>query len=371
MLAGPVNQSETNAAVPISSTESIEHYSGALHEISNALTVILGWLGVAGDAVSTEEREKALEVAVEHARRAQSMARRSIGAEADSGHQVRCAGSLAKFALTSVEPQAKLRQVNLDSDIGVATDIPVESDGHVLQILTNLLLNSIAFTPQQGAVCVSVRRSGKGVTFRVQDEGPGVDPDIERELFASAVSTRDGGAGIGLPFSRSLARQNGGDLRLVPAAERKSPGACFELTWPCARAVSVAPPRPTKYSGKMAGARILVIEDDLSILSLIELSFEAHGAEVISLSNPGQVEETLQGLPLFDAALIDLSPIKDRLVEVLARLRHLSPAAPIVLVSGEPTGVPHEANGRFAAWVRKPFDMVELLTTVDNLLSQA
>jgi len=335
------------------------------------LTVILGWLDVAGDVTTSEEREKALEVAIEHARRAQSIARRSIGAEADSGHQVRCAGSLAKFALTSVEPQAKLRQVRLQSDIGVATDIPVEFDGDVLQILTNLLLNSIAFTPAQGAVSVSVKRSGEGVLFCVQDEGPGLDPEVERQLFSSVVSTREGGAGIGLPFSRSLARQRGGELRLVPSKERASPGACFELTWPCAGPVSSVPPRPVRYSGKMAGARILVIEDDLSILSLIELSFEVQGAEIISLSNPEQVEETLQGRPVFDAALIDLSPIKGRLVEVLARLRHLSPAAPIVLVSGEPTGVPDEANGRFAAWVRKHFDMVELLTTVDNLLSQA
>jgi CheY-like chemotaxis protein len=298
------------------------------------------------------------------------MARRSIGAEADSGHQVRCAASLAQFALTSVEPQARLRQVKLAIDIGVSTDIPVDNDGSALQILTNLLLNSIEFTPEDGEVKVSIRRSGRGVTFCVRDEGPGVAPEVARELFGSVVSTRKGGAGIGLPFSRTLARKCGGELRLVPAEESKSQGACFELTWPGSRPLTVAPGQSSPFAEKMRGARILVIEDDISILSLIELGFQAHGAEVITLSNPDEVEETLQGRPVFDAALVDLSPIKSRLVEVLARLRHLAPHAPIVLVSGEPTGVPDEANGRFAAWVRKPFDMGELLNTVSNLLKQ-
>lgn len=366
-----VSHQEPIAASPISSSETMEHYSGALHEVSNALTVILGWIDVASDATTSEERERALDVAAEHARRAQSMARRSIGAEVESEHRVRCAGSIAKFALTSVEPQAKLRQVKLASDIGVSTDIPVNDDSSVLQILTNLLLNSIDFTPEDGEVKVSVRRSGRDVVFLVQDDGPGVAPEVARELFGSVVSTRRGGAGIGLPFSRTLARKCGGELRLVPPEESKGSGASFELTWPGSRPLTVAPGRPSPFSEKMKGARILVIEDDLSILSLIQLSFEAHGAEVITLTNPNEVEETLQGRPMFDAALVDLSPIKPRLVEVLARLRHLSPGAPIVLVSGEPSGVPEEANGRFAAWVRKPFDMGELLNTVGNLLQQA
>lgn len=357
---------ESNNAFPPSGPLSVERYSCALHEVSNALTVVLGWLEMARQAESLEEAHKALLVAQEHARRGRTMARRSIGAEAESSYESRSASAIAKFAATSVGPQAAGRDVEVIVELGEATDVRVENDGQVLQVLTNLLLNAIDFSPLRARVTLTVERANARLLFRVQDEGPGVDVETAEELFTTLKSTRPGGAGIGLPLSRSLALENGGELRLAHPPVAKERGACFELQWPAAPSAAVPPGK--NQSAVLSGARLLVIEDDVSIASLIELSFEAQGAHVLSITEPDQLDEVLMKDPVFDVVLLDLSPVKGRLEEIFARLRALSPHAPVILMSGEPTGVPQVEGANFAAWVRKPFDMGQLLDTVAGLL---
>ena len=217
---------DSQSASPLSSTEAVEQHSGTLHEVSNALTVVLGWLDMAARASSLEESRDAIRVAQEHARRGQVMARRSIGADEASSLQSRTASEIASFAATSVEPKAKRGEVSIVTELGSGTDIRIESDASVLQILTNLLLNAIDFAPTGSQVTLSVRRAELGLVYRVQDEGPGVPTAALSDLFTAPTSTRAGGAGIGLPYSRRLALDHDGDLRLVPPHPTTPKTAC-------------------------------------------------------------------------------------------------------------------------------------------------
>jgi two-component system OmpR family sensor kinase len=106
----------------------------------------------------------------------------------------------------------------------------------VAQILSNLLDNARRHTPRGGRVTIDLQPSSTG-TFAVvtiTDTGPGV-PEEERErIFQRLVRlddarTRDhGGAGLGLPIARALARAHGGDLTCTPHQR----GARFELKLP-------------------------------------------------------------------------------------------------------------------------------------------
>lgn len=364
----PVSSQDRQNAPPPSSAEKHEDHAGALHEVSNALTVVLGWLDMAARAESLSEAREAISVAREHARRGQSMARQSIGGEAPSWQRSRLASEVAIFAAQSMEPKAERAGVEIKTEVGAGTEIRVESDASILQILTNLLLNAIDFAPAGSTILVTVERAEQRLLFRVLDEGPGVPPAALLDLFTAPMSMRQGGVGIGLPYSRKLAREYDGELRYVLPTESGTQGACFELSWPSAHSSSVAPGPSQAIRDALHGSRILVIEDDLSISSLIELTFEAHGAQVLSLATAVEVEQTFRGRPLFDVALLDLSPVRDNLSATLTRMSELSPDAPVVLMSGEPSGVPPEAEGRFASWVRKPFDMDQLLSTVGKLI---
>ncbi|HEV8247784.1 MAG TPA: ATP-binding protein [Polyangiaceae bacterium] len=346
-------------------TEPSQDLAGALHEVSNALTVVLGWLDVACLKLAPGEEREAIEVARTHAHLGQRIARTAIGAEAPGrGSTRRPARSVAKVALVGVRPQADERGVELVLDEGNEGHGLVRDVGAVLQILTNLLLNAVAFTPKGGKVRLTVHEDGVFATFFVTDQGPGIDPDRVETLFSSPNSTRRGGAGLGLRHSASLAESHGGELRLASHA----PSCCFELSWPVAEALSRARSQPSR-TPSVSGARVLVVEDDAAVRSLVELALEARGAQAIVVATGDEFDAILaRGAP-FDAALIDLSPLKGRAGEALDALRETSPDVVVILISGAASGVPDGLERHIAAWVRKPFEMSEVLEVMGNLLA--
>ena len=104
--------------------------------------------------------------------------------------------------------------------------------GRVSQILVNLLDNARRHTPAGGTVTVCVEPGA----VVVADTGPGIaDADRDR-IFGRLVrlqQARDrdsGGAGLGLPLARALARAHSGEL----VAEPSTAGARFCLTLPVA-----------------------------------------------------------------------------------------------------------------------------------------
>jgi CheY-like chemotaxis protein len=340
--------------------------AGALHEVSNALTVVLGWLDVARQRLPAGAARDAVEVARTHAHLGHRVSRSAIGAQAPQrGSSRRPARSVAKAAVLAVTPQAESH--------GVSVALAKTSDGHglvrdvgaVLQILTNLLLNAIAFTPSGRSVSVGVHDDGPFCIFSVQDEGPGIEPSRVANLFNTQASTREGGAGLGLRHSAQLARSHGGVLEHVAGGT----GATFELSWPIGEALSqagrLAPPRQPS----VAGARVLVVEDDAAVRSLVEFALEARGAQAIVVASGDEFDSIVAAGAPFDAALVDLSPLEGRATSALEMLRSASPQVVTILISGVAGGVPGGAEALVSAWVRKPFEMSEVLQVMGSLLA--
>ena len=122
------------------------------------------------------------------------------------------------------------------------TALPIHADAHRIdQILANLLDNARRHTPPGGSITIELSTVGGGsenasrqAELTITDTGPGV-PDADRErIFDRLVrldASRDrdrGGAGLGLPIARALARAHHGDLICLPHDE----GARFRLILP-------------------------------------------------------------------------------------------------------------------------------------------
>lgn len=102
------------------------------------------------------------------------------------------------------------------------------ADGEKLQrILHNLLSNALRFTCEGGHVAVSVRVLGDAVEFVVADDGCGIEPEKQEEIFEIGVT--EGGSGYGLTIAREYARQLGGD---VSVDSRVGTGSRFTLRLP-------------------------------------------------------------------------------------------------------------------------------------------
>ena len=338
--------------------------AGALHEVSNALTVVLGWIETA-KAANGEPTEvaRALAVASSRARQARHIVRRAIGAEVPEDVATSITPVIAD-AIVGLEPEAARAGVVLRSAIHPSVEgVVIEGAVTVLQILTNLLLNAIEVSPRGGVVTVDAKPSRWGaVVVGVADEGAGVPPERRATLMEAGLSTRQGGAGIGLRHSAALARDAGGTLALVHA-ER---GARFELSWPREHVEQpIRPPPASGISTALAGARILIIEDDDAVIGLLDTALSARGADVISVKRRTDLGSAL-ATGTFDAALFDISPIQEDVAGALMAVREVSPAARLIVISGSSENLPALPQGCDPTWIRKPFELGEIVRALSG-----
>ncbi|MBV9082370.1 MAG: hypothetical protein JOZ62_06840 [Acidobacteriaceae bacterium] len=96
------------------------------------------------------------------------------------------------------------------------------------QVVTNLLLNSIASISGHGSIDIDVHRNGRSATIDIRDTGPGVAAEHREHIFDAFYTTRRGGSGLGLWVSRELMQSMGGTLTYRDG----SPGAIFSLSLP-------------------------------------------------------------------------------------------------------------------------------------------
>lgn len=122
----------------------------------------------------------------------------------------------------------------------LAIDVPagllVEADPQQMsQVLVNLVGNAIDALEQRpsGSIRIAAGTTGESVWIAVEDDGPGVPPDLVERVFLPFVSTKDGrGTGLGLSICREILRSYGGTLEYAPAVPH---GARFLMTLPQGR----------------------------------------------------------------------------------------------------------------------------------------
>jgi signal transduction histidine kinase len=120
-------------------------------------------------------------------------------------------------------PAAEERDVALDvslEPVGVRA-----GDGHLEQILDNLLANALDAVPPGGKVWVSASAAGPRTRIVIADDGPGMSPQQQRTAFRRFASATPGGTGLGLAIVHRLATSNGGS-----AALSDTPGGGLTVT---------------------------------------------------------------------------------------------------------------------------------------------
>ncbi|MBV9288790.1 MAG: PAS domain-containing sensor histidine kinase, partial [Hyphomicrobiales bacterium] len=140
-------------------------------------------------------------------------------------------------AVQDVAATAREKRISITVDVG---EFSLEADpAAVERILTTLMHNAVKFAPECGAVAIRARVAGERVSFRVEDDGPGIAPqDIARlgkpfEQGNVVMANGMKGSGLGLAIANSLVELHGGTLRL---ASRAVAGAVVVVELPRFRA---------------------------------------------------------------------------------------------------------------------------------------
>lgn len=333
--------------------------AGVLHDVSNALTVLLGWVSEARAPEATPEAVAyALTIIEQRARIARDLARHAVGApRIDEQRELR---SIIQEVSDALVLEAQRRGVRLDVAAASPRVAVVKVAGalDVSQVLTNLVLNALAYAPRGTAVEIEVTVDDERCAILVADEGPGVSLERSEGIF-QGDSLRPGGTGIGLRHSRALARAWGGDVELLAHEGR---GARFRVSWPRIDSIPRAPMSTPRVS-ELSGLRVLVVEDDVAVTQLLETALEARGVEVTIATSARELTASLDRGP-YDAALIDLSPIASDTAGALSALRARCPDVAVVLVTGNADATPDALAGLQVELVRKPFEVREVLTVL-------
>ncbi len=215
-----------------------EMASGMAHELTQPLTALLAGAQAGRRLLSrnnTTALAGALDDMVDQARRASAILDRLRNWSRPQRRENTQAD--LRLSLQNVQtllaPEAKRQNVDLEllmpeSSLMAAVD-PVEME----QVMFNLLRNAIESFHDTGTssdrrVRASLKADGSVAILEVQDNGPGVAPELLPRLFTPFTTNRPEGTGLGLALSQRLVERFGGEISYIPQ-ER---GALFRVALP-------------------------------------------------------------------------------------------------------------------------------------------
>ncbi len=233
------------------------------------------------------------------------------------------------------------------------------------QILLNLLSNAVKFT-DEGAVNVKYGHRDDLVEVRVQDSGPGIQPDRQHRIFEefyqveSDLTRSAGGTGLGLPIARRLARLMGGDVRV---ASTPGEGSEFVIELPV-----YTPSSSEAESGALGTVVMLARTPDL--LSRFESSAEGR-TRIVGTTDPIRLV-ALARREVPDLVVLDADASDFGAWRALAALRDLSSTADIptiILISKPDDPAAAMDLGGFMV-LSKPVSLDRASHTIHNLVGR-
>jgi len=182
------------------------------------------------------------------------------------------------------------------------------------QVISNLASNALKFT-ERGAIEVAAERTGQRVRFSVSDSGVGMTPEALARLFQpfsqgdASITRRFGGTGLGLAISRELVELMGGAISVDSELGRGSTFA-FDLDLPAmARTAQVS--RPGRNARRPGALRVLAAEDNRINQLVLRTLLAQTGLQVTEVENGAQAVEAWEREP-WDAILMDVQmPVMD------------------------------------------------------------
>jgi len=251
--------------------------------------------------------------------------------------------------------------------------------GQLQQVLVNLCVNARDAISDEGTIRMEVRRASRAelpatmppttaeqfAVVRVSDTGCGMDESTRRQAFDPFFTTKpkDQGTGLGLTIVYRIVEAHGGSIDL---SSRPGGGTQVSLYFPL-----IAPPaqaEPSPAAGPTGSERILVVQNQEMIASLLRTVLESNGYKVEVAADPSAAL-ALAGDPArrFDLAVIDQNLPDIPGEALLTRLRQLDPGLKALLTGGQEldSSTPPDAGTQI---LRKPVSAQDIARAVRSLL---
>ena len=126
---------------------------------------------------------------------------------------------LCRTVADSIRPRAAERKQTLKLDIADSAGVVIGDARRLRESLEHVLRNAVAYTPTKGKIALSAWGDDQSVTIAVADNGLGIAPEDQQEVFTrfhriGGVGRGDAALGLGLPLTRQFIEAHGGTVEL-------------------------------------------------------------------------------------------------------------------------------------------------------------
>ena len=347
--------------------------SGVAHELNNPLTAILGMSDLVRERAADDVSRRQIELVQKQARKAVELVQDLLNFSRPSRPKSRHV-HLGELMSRAIElQQFVLASRNITVDFDAALQGPeIEADpNQIVQVFVNLLANAeqfIATARDHGRISIHVAESEGKAEILIDDDGPGIAPEIRSKIFDPFFTTRrsSGGTGLGLTICLVIIKEHGGTIET-----QSSPagGARFRILLPISKSpASSSAPFISQCEG-VKGRSILVVEDEEGIRELIDEGLKARGAAVeVARTGEDAWQKLSEGS--YDVVVCDFNLGGVSGLELFDRVRSRTgmSAPKFLFITGEildPSQLAGlEEKGSFA--LQKPFQIADLISTIEK-----
>jgi len=294
--------------------------------------------------------------------------------------------SVIDAAVDAVRPAAEAKNIQIVTAFGPDVGVVMGEAVRLQQVVWNLLVNAVKFTPRQGRIDVELKVTDHNVEIVISDTGEGISPEFlpyifERFRQADTSSRRmHGGLGLGLSIVNSLVAMHGGSVRAESDGNGK--GARFIVTLPLITEVStslraVVPHVSQNGSAEkngdllpdlLSGLKVLTVDDQQDTRELITLALGRYGAEVRTSDSASMalkmIEDWRPDVVVSDIGLPEMDGY-----DFMRRLREIEgdgDRIPAIAVTGYAGAVDESKalNAGYALHLSKPIELNELAKAI-------
>ncbi len=205
------------------------------HEINNPLEAIVNLLYLLRPMVAGAEGAGYLDAAESELTRVSHIAKQTLGFYREHASAVSISLSqVAEQAMFIYEPRCTAVKVRIERSLGPTPKIVLRR-GEMMQVISNLIANSISAMPDGGVLRISAKEVDdprEGVVLAIEDSGSGIAAEDMPRIFDAFFTRSTVGTGIGLFVAKQFVEGHGGEVSVVSSVDPASHGTTMSVFLP-------------------------------------------------------------------------------------------------------------------------------------------
>jgi len=354
--------------------------AGVAHELNNPLTAILGYAELLESEGLNERAQDYVSKLFKQAQRTHRVVQNllSFARQRKPQREEVDIRKVLDETLALRDYDLKTNNIRVEREAPTDPALVVADPHQIEQVFLNIINNAvdaILETGRTGKVKIRVYLQNGHVCTQFSDDGPGLkDPKRIFDPFYTTKSVGKG-TGLGLSICYGIVKEHGGDITANNAAEG---GAVIEVRLPSAASAVVEPETPKvptrPHEGAVSG-RILLVEEEESVLEFERDVLAGAGAAVVTAQTSQDVKTRLLSEP-FDAVIMNGKMpgewnAKESYTWLKANCPGMEGHVLFTFASGvEPSDARTFLQENTVPYLVKPFEVAELITQTRRLLQK-